>query len=194
MQTLETLKVGIAACRLCTARFGHEPQPVVFGCADAPIMQISQAPSKTVHQTGKPFNDASGRRLRGAWYGIADEVFYNPHNFYITSVGHCWPGKAKGGGDRPPPKICAETWLQREMDAVHNKLYVVIGRYAADVLFGKQPFVQLVFNSQTLRGKPAFVLPHPSPLNVKWFVDHPTFETQRMPQTARAVRQALGLE
>ncbi|MFR0985782.1 MAG: uracil-DNA glycosylase family protein [Frisingicoccus sp.] len=53
-------------------------------------MQISQAPSRTVHNTGKPFNDASGRRLRSEWYRISDETFYNPDNFYIVSIAHCY--------------------------------------------------------------------------------------------------------
>ena len=41
------------------------------------IMQISQAPSLNVHNTLKPFNDLSGKKLREKWYDIDDETFYD---------------------------------------------------------------------------------------------------------------------
>lgn len=187
------LKKDILSCRLCHQRFGFKPHPVVFGDFDAKIMQISQAPSQTVHRTLRPFSDASGQRLRHSWYRISDDAFYDPHNFYITSVAHCFPGKTPPGGDRPPPKICAKTWLWQEMALVQNQIYIIIGKNAADVLFPKQSFATLVFNNQSLQGKPAYVLPHPSPLNVKWFKDHPLFEAQRMPQIMAAVHHTLGI-
>lgn len=191
-QLCETLRQGILACRICAPRFGFKPAPVVFGHAHASIMQISQAPSATVHRTGKPFNDLSGQRLRHNWYEISDETFYNEDNFYIASLAHCFPGKTPSGGDRPPPACCAKLWLDREIEVVDNKIYVVIGGMAARYLFSKQDYNELIFSDNTLNGKPAYVLPHPSPLNVKWFIDHPTFETERMPVIHRAVQEALA--
>lgn len=190
----EAFKTQLLACRLCETRFGFAPHPVVFGNPAAKIMQISQAPSQTVHRTLRPFSDASGRRLRGQWYHISDDAFYNPLHFYITSVAHCFPGKTPSGGDRPPPKLCAKTWLAREMALVHNQIYIVIGKNAADILFPKLPFGQLVFQNQRLNGRPAYVLPHPSPLNVKWFKDNPAFENGRIQQVAAVVHRVLGLQ
>ncbi len=43
------------------------------GNRDSVIMQISQAPSQKVMETGKPFNDASGRKLLKDWYQITRE-------------------------------------------------------------------------------------------------------------------------
>ncbi len=189
----ERLRQEILCCRSCRDEFGFEPRPVFQGNIGSRIMQIGQAPSRNVHQTGRPFDDASGRKLREEWYQISDSEFYNPDNFYIVSVARCFPGKAPGGGDRRPPKRCAQKWLFREMELVDNALYILIGKYAADFFFPKKEFTSLVFGDQQLRGKPAFVLPHPSPLNVKWFLDHPEFDRRRVREIASAVHEILGI-
>ncbi len=187
----DELREEILACRLCEARFGFEPRPVFQGSAHSKIMQISQAPSQNVHRTGRPFDDASGRKLRGAWYGITPETFYNPDYFYIVSLAHCFPGKAPGGGDKLPPAVCAKTWLARELAVLDNRLYLIVGSVAARYFFPGEAFDSLVFGDRTLRGKPAFILPHPSPLNMNWLRDHPAFEQERLPRIREAIRQAL---
>lgn len=192
-KSFEQLRQEIAACRICREEFGHEPRPILFGNKNAGIMQISQAPSKKVHETGIPFNDASGRKLRHDWYRISDEEFYDPDNFYIVSTAHCFPGKAKGGGDRRPPKHCAERWLKREMELVENEIYIIVGGIASDLFFPGRKITELAFEDHEINGKPAYILPHPSPLNVKWFLDHPEFEKRRMPEIAEVVHRILNL-
>lgn len=194
MTEFHILKDEIKSCRICRSKFGFEPHPIVFGNENAKIMQISQAPSKSVHETYKPFNDASGKKLRGEWYEIEDEVFYNPDNFYIVSVGHCYPGKLPSGGDRQPPQICAKKWLTQELKAVNNKIYIVVGGVAANFFFPKQNFTSLVFENKQINGKPTFILPHPSPLNRKWFKDNPQFESKRIVEIRNCVRNVLHLE
>ena len=93
MTELEKLQAQLRACRHCEGML--EPRPVVHGNPGAPILQVSQAPGKKVHETGIPFNDASGRRLRQDWYQISDAQFYDPDLFYITSMGHCYQKKEK---------------------------------------------------------------------------------------------------
>lgn len=189
----EALQNQIRACRICRERFGYEPHPVVFGSRTAPVMQISQAPSRNVHQTLRPFDDASGRKLRRDWYRIADEIFYDPACFLITSTAKCYPGKSPGKGDRRPPAVCAETWLMREVELAENQIYILIGRYVADFFFPGQDFSALVMEDQELLGKKAYVLPHPSPLNLKWLKDHPDFEARRMPEIASVLHSVLGI-
>jgi uracil-DNA glycosylase family 4 len=188
MDGLEKLKTELFACRECRDLFGFEPRPVCMGNSGAKIVQVSQAPSTHVHNTGRSFNDVSGRRLRNEWYGISEEVFYDPDVFYITSVGHCYPGKSKNKGDNPPPKICARKWLVREIEMVRNEIFVLVGKAAADFFFPKSDFTDLVFSDQVIKGKPAYVIPHPSPLNVRWFKEHPEFEAERMAEIRNAVR------
>lgn len=189
----KALREQIAACRICREEFGYEPRPILFGNSNSKIMQISQAPSKKVHETGIPFHDASGKKLREEWYRISDEQFYNPDNFYIVSTAHCFPGKAPGGGDRRPPKHCAERWLKQEVELVRNEIYILVGGVAAELFFPDKKLTDLVFEDQTINGRPAYILPHPSPLNVKWFKDHPQFEQQRMPYIAEVVHRVLGI-
>ena len=69
---LDGLRGEIARCRLCrdmplkgmADRLPHEPRPVVVMSARARILIAGQAPGLRVHETGLPFNDASGDRLR----------------------------------------------------------------------------------------------------------------------------------
>jgi len=71
------LKSEILKCRDCKSKFGFEPIPIMFGCSSSKIFQISQAPSRNVHITKKPFDDATGKKLKYEWYKIEDEAFYN---------------------------------------------------------------------------------------------------------------------
>lgn len=190
---LETLKAELRECRDCRDIFGFDPRPVCMGNASARIMQVSQAPSVHVHETGRSFNDASGRRLRERWYDITDEIFYDPDVFYITSVGHCYPGRSKHKGDNPPPRPCAEKWLRREIPLVDNDIYILVGKAASDFFFPGSDFTRLVFDDHEVHGKRTYVIPHPSPLNVRWFKEHPEFEEERVLDVRKAVHDVIGL-
>jgi uracil-DNA glycosylase family 4 len=190
---LDILQKEIRNCRLCKDIFGFEPHPIVFGHNHSKIMHISQAPSQNVYHTGKPFNDPSGKRLREEWYHISDETFYNPDNFYIVSIAHCYPGKNPKGGDRLPPVSCAKRWLTQILPLVDNKIYLLVGRKASDFFFPKHNFTDLVFQDNEIYGKPAYVLPHPSPLNVKWFRDHPEFTQKRIIEIEKVIHSVLNI-
>ncbi len=192
-EKFEKLIGELRSCRDCEEKFGFEPHPVVMGNFDAKIMHISQAPSISVHKTMKSFNDISGKILRHEWYHISDEVFYDPANFYITSVGHCYPGKLPKGGDRLPPKECAEKWLAREIELTDSELIIIVGGKAAEFFFPKEDFKSLVFSDRTIKGKPAYVLPHPSPRNRKWLMDNPEFLNKRVKEISAEIHRVLGL-
>jgi len=192
MNKFEKLKKEILNCNICANNFGFDPHPIVFGKYNSKIMQISQAPSKNVHITLKPFNDHSGKKLINEWYCINEETFYNPNNFYITAMAHCYPGKSKSGGDRLPPKICATTWLMKEIEIIKNDLYIIIGSKSARFLFPDREYTSLIFETTFLNGKPAIVLPHPSPLNIKWFNDNPLFLKKRIFEIRETIHKVLG--
>lgn len=194
MSPFEQLKYEIQTCRVCAAQFSHEPKPIFQGMPSAKIMQISQAPSKKVMESGLPFHDMSGKKLKQEWYEISDEVFYQPEMFYISSIARCFPGRNQRNHDLPPVKACAQRFLNRELELVHPQLYLIIGSYAARYLFGReQTLEELIFHDQELMGKKAYVLPHPSPLNQKWLRDHPEFEQQRMPEIRSVLHKCLFL-
>lgn len=179
MNTFEKLKQDLLTCQACLDVLEYPPRPIFQGQQNSLIMQISQAPSRKVMESGLPFNDPSGEKLRNDWYQITKEQFYNSTNFYITSIGRCFPGKAKTG-DNPPPVACADRFLTRELELIEPQIYILIGSHAAKFFYPNESLEELIFNDHTYRGKPLFVLPHPSPLNRKWLKDHPQFETERM--------------
>jgi len=183
------LRKEINNCRDCKDIFGFEPNPVFSGNENAKILQISQAPSRSVHLTKKCFNDASGKKLR-RWYQISDDDFYNDDNFYISAIGHCYPGKGSAG-DKKPPKHCADKWLRKEIKIVKCKLIVLIGGYSAKYFFPKRSLSELIFKNQEIDGKIAIVLPHPSPLNQRWFKEHPDFESKRLPEIKNLIHDVL---
>jgi uracil-DNA glycosylase family 4 len=190
--TLEELQAKILSCRYCAQKFGFEPRPFVWGNSSAKIVQISQAPSLSVHKSGKPFDDVSGKKLIYKWYNISEKQFYDKNLFYITAISHCFPGKNSKGNDRKPPLICAKKWLEQELQLVDNKLYILIGSVAAKYFFPNVKFDELVYNENlTLRDKPAIVLPHPSPANRFWFVRHPDFEQIILPRVRQKLRQMI---
>ena len=185
------LRSSISSCRLCHQIFGYEPRPILWGEQKVKIFQLGQAPSRNVHITGKPFNDISGKRLR-QWYDIDEDTFYNPANIYITGVAHCFPGKNPKGGDNKPPKVCADQWVRQEIKLVEAEIYILIGSYASKLLYPKQKLTDLVFEDLEYNQKPAFVLPHPSPLNMRWLAKYPAFLEERMPLIRHKIHQLLA--
>lgn len=177
-------------CKLCEGVTGP---PFVWGAQEAKIVQISQAPSQIAIKNQKPWSDTSGSRLKYQWYQIPDKVFYNPKNFYITALAHCFPGKNKKGGDKKAPLICARTWLDKEISYLRPKLLIVIGKQAAQFLFPGKNYRQLILQNQTLNSIKCLVLPHASPANIKWLKDNPEFEEKRLPQIRKVIHQTLAM-
>ena len=169
----ERLILEIKKCSICKEKFGFEPHPIILGNVNSKIVQISQAPSATVHKTLMPFTDQSGKRLKYEWYQISDEVFYNPDNFYIAALSHCYPGKDK------------------KLEHINSKLYIIIGAKAAKVFFPNENFNELVFKNNYINDKLTLVLPHPSPLNIKWFKDHPKFMNERILEIRKIIKNIL---
>ena len=182
----------IRKCNICEDKFGFKPHPVVIGSATSKIVQISQAPSKMVDTILKPFTDQSGKKLKYEWYQITDEEFYNLDNFFITALAHCYPGKDKNGCDKAPPKICYEKWIKKELEYIDNILYIIIGAKAAKIFFPDEDYNDLIFKNNILFNKPAIVLPHPSPLNIKWFKDNPDFIKKRIIEIRKIINNTLN--
>lgn len=195
-ELLQQLRDQMKKCRRCQEEFGFEPRPITFGNPTAKIMHISQAPGRKVHEIGRPFSDLSGKTLRQDWYQISDEQFYNPDNFYFTTVGHCFPGKSlRGNYDRKPPKICYDLWTSKEIELMKEcELYLVVGSEAESRLFPKRKLSDLVYEDLSLNGKPCYVLPHPSPLNRIWMKNNPEFTEKRLAEIRKKIHEILKLD
>ncbi len=192
--SLESLLDEVRACNLCAASLPMGARPVLQVGASARIRIVGQAPGLKVHETGIPWNDASGARLR-QWMGVTDAQFYNPSRIAIIPMGFCYPGRA-ASGDMPPRPECAAAWHAR-LDAHLPRLglTLLIGRYAqAHYLRGrlKPTLAQTVQAWSEYLPSGYFPLPHPSPRNQPWLVKNPWFTQQVLPALQHAVRDALA--
>ena len=109
-ETAPELVRGIESCRLCAPDFArtataHKPRPVVWFRPGARILIAGQAPGLRVHEAGRPFWDASGRRLR-EWLGMSEDEFYDLTRVAVVPMAFCFPGYDKHGGDLPPRREC----------------------------------------------------------------------------------------
>ena len=181
MTSLNTLLHDIRACTLCEVHLPLGARPVVQAQTSARILIAGQAPGRKVHETGIPFNDASGDRLR-SWLGISREVFYNPQHIAIAPMGFCYPGTG-ASGDLPPRPECAATWRQPLLAHLkHIELTLVIGQYAqAYHLAGQYPSLTLAVSAWRDHWPHLMPLPHPSPRNQGWLKRNPWFETELLP-------------
>ena len=89
------------------------------------------------------------------------------------------------------PKVCYETWIKKELEYINNKLYVIIGAKAAKVFFPKENFNELIFKNNYINRKSTIVLPHSSPLNIRWFKKHPEFMENRILEVRKIINDVL---
>ena len=191
MDNLQQLLNEVAVCRLCESALPLGPRPVLRVAPEARILIIGQAPGLKVHNSGLPWDDPSGDRLRG-WLNIDREQFYRDARLGILPMGFCYPGKGKSG-DLPPRPECAPTWHERLLQQMPQiDVVLLIGqyaqkRYAGD---GEKSLTDRVRN-QSLNGR--FIsLPHPSPRNIRWFKQNPWFDEQLLPSFQRRIHPLLS--
>lgn len=186
------LMEDIKNCRVCEAHLPHGPRPVLQANPHARVLIAGQAPGRRVHESGVPFDDPSGVRLR-EWMGVSDVEFYDPSKIAILPMGFCYPGTGKSG-DFPPRPECAATWRDELLHKLPNiGLTLVIGQYAQ-----KWHLPHLQKNlTETVRqwsdyGPGVIPLPHPSPRNNIWLKKNPWFIDELLPELQRAVSRAFS--
>lgn len=79
------------------------------------------------------------------------------------------------------------------MKIVKNELYIIIGRSAAKSFFPEEKYDKLIFSDNILNEKKCLVLPHPSPLNIRWFKEHPEFEEYRINEIRKSIKKVLEI-
>lgn len=189
--SLAELLTQIRQCDLCHQHLSHGANPIVQAGESARLLIIGQAPGLRVHQTGIPWNDPSGDRLR-QWLQITPADFYNSEKVAIVPMGLCYPGKGKSG-DLAPRKECAPLWHSQIFQELPNiELTLVIGQYAQNRYLTSKPktLTETVKNWQ--RWNSMIPLPHPSPRNAIWLKKNPWFEAQVVPELrAKVAKLAL---
>ncbi len=191
---MDDLIAEIRACRVCAEALPHEPRPVVQLHAEARVVIVGQAPGTRVHESGVPFTDPSGDRLRD-WMGVDWDTFYDPAKVSIAPAGFCFPGLDAKGGDLPPRKECAPLWQARVFAAMpHVELIVLPGAYGQAHHLAKRRKRSLTETVRSWRdyGPRHFPLPHPSWRNNAWLKKNPWFDAEVLPDLRRRVAAALS--
>ena len=191
MTSLPSLLSEIRACTICTAHLPLGPRPVVQLSAKARVLIAGQAPGRKVHESGVPFDDASGNRLR-EWLGVTREVFYDPKQFALVPMGFCFPGTGRSG-DLPPRPECARAWREQLLGHLRQvELTLVLGQYAQTYHFGKSRSSLTDLVKSWRSHWPQMVpLPHPSPRNNLWLRRNPWFEAELLPPLRERVSELL---
>ncbi|MFT5352840.1 MAG: uracil-DNA glycosylase [Polyangiales bacterium] len=187
-ETLRNTLKQVRACEVCAKDLPLGPRPVVQVGARAKVIIIGQAPGTKVHESGVPWDDASGDHLR-EWLGVTKDVFYAAARFSILPMGFCYPG-AKGGGDAPPRPECAPLWHSPLLDfAPKGALLLLVGMYAQKYYLGKERKKTL---GDTVRAAEEYLprffpLPHPSWRSKHWMKKNPWFSSSILPSLQREI-------
>ena len=200
---LDALLRDVRACRVCieTPRgkpLPHAPRPVLRASVTARLAICGQAPGTRVHESGVPFTDPSGERLR-AWMGVSADEFYDQSRIAIVPMGFCFPGQDAKGGDLPPRRECAATWHEQVFAALPQvDLVLAVGAYAQAFHLGAargktlhETVVHWREHLAVARSPRILPLPHPSWRNNAWLTKNPWFEAELLPVLRREVRRLL---
>ena len=192
MGSFSSLLTEVRACTICEAHLPLGPRPVLQLHPKARVLIAGQAPGRKVHDSGVPFDDASGNRLR-EWLGVTREVFYDPQQIAILPMGFCFPGSGRSG-DLPPRPECAPAWRTQLLGQLrHLEMTLVLGQYAQAYHFGEasSSLTELVRSWRTYWPR-MIPLPHPSPRNNLWLRRNPWFESEILPSLRKRVSDVLA--
>ncbi len=168
VRLLTVLHRELAACTACNEMIG----PVVHGPAvPSSILLIGQAPGPREGSLGRPFAWTAGKTLF-RWFldalGASEERVRA--GVYFAAVARCFPGKAKGGGDRKPDPgeiDRCKTYLEREVRILSPNLVLPVGALAIEQVLGHRgPLAEVVGTSRRAKyhghETDVIALPHPS--------------------------------
>lgn len=193
------LSQEVASCVLCADTFAatatataHAPRPVVWFRLGARILIAGQAPGARVHESGRPFTDPSGDRLRD-WMGIGEDEFYDKNKVAILPMAFCFPGYNDRKADLPPPPICARTWRAPVIDALGEvRLTLLVGGYAQRWHLGAKAPVTDTVKGWRDHAPQVFPLPHPSWRNTAWLKKNLWFTQDLLPVLRARVQEVLN--
>lgn len=191
--TVSSLLRNIRACTICASALENGPNPVVQFAKSSRLVIVGQAPGVKVHESGVPWHDASGDRLRD-WTGLSLGEFYDPKKVALVPMGFCYPGKGRSG-DLPPRPECAPQWHDRVFDLlVEKRLVLLVGSFAQSRYLagaGAKKNLTDAVREFSSYGPSCFPLPHPSWRSGIWMKRNPWFEAEVLPPLRKAVRAAL---
>lgn len=192
--SLEPLLRDVRACAICADHLPLGPRPIVRMSPTARLLIIGQAPGTKVHESGIPWNDPSGDRLRD-WLQVDKEFFYDEGRIAIMPMGFCYPGRDPKGGDNPPRPECAPAWHDKLLAHLPGiALTLLVGSYAQKRYLGARAgktMTDSVRDFQTHLEGGFLPLPHPSWRTNAWQRKNPWFDETVLPELRSRVRKII---
>ena len=124
MSALSRLYQEIADCHRCDLAKGRSSVVPGEGADDADILFIGEAPGWHEDQQGRPFVGSAGQFLDE----LLASIGLKREEVYICNVIKCRPPKNR---DPLPIEIkTCQPWLDRQLELIHPKIIVTLGRYS----------------------------------------------------------------
>lgn len=194
VRRLNQLLKRVRACTECVDFLPLGPRPVVQASVGARVLIIGQAPGTAVHESGVPWDDKSGDRLR-EWLHMDRETFYDPDKVALIPMGFCYPGRKDKGGDNPPRPECAPLWHDKLLAQLPEiELTLLTGMYAQKYYLADRAKKTLTETVRAWRDyAPEYLpTPHPSWRSANFIKRNPWFETEVLPWLRGRVVDLLG--
>jgi uracil-DNA glycosylase len=190
---IQNLIEEIRRCTVCAPHLAAGPRPIVQFSETARLVIIGQAPGTRVHESGIPWDDASGERLR-EWTGLDTSEFYDAGKVALVPMGFCYPGTGSSG-DLPPRPECAPLWHDRVLGQLPaGRLTLLVGSYAQARYLPQAKRLSLTERVRSFASfGPAFLpLPHPSWRSTGWMARNAWFEADVLPELRKAVHDSMS--
>jgi uracil-DNA glycosylase len=159
VESLERHRELVRRCSRCFPEGGNAP--VVDVAKDVRVLLVGQAPGLTEAATRLPFTGPAGSRLEG-WFS---EAGVSRAEVYLSALARCFPGKARGGGDKVPGRAMLDNcrpYLLREFELLRPEAVVPVGGLAIRELLGIGRLSEAVGETFGRDGVIYVPLPHPS--------------------------------
>ena len=156
MSALSELCEEIAHCQRCEiAKYRTKAVPGE-GPEDAEIMFVGEAPGWHEDQQGRPFVGPAGQYLEQ----LLAFIDLKREQVYIANVIKCRPAANR---DPLPAEIqnCCQ-WLERQIEIIHPKMIVTLGRYSMAMFFPGKSISKIHGTAQKRDGVIYYAMYHPA--------------------------------
>ena len=156
MSALSELNEEIAHCQRCEiAKYRTKTVPGE-GPEDAEIMFVGEAPGWHEDQQGRPFVGPAGLYLEQ----LLASIGLKREQVYIANVIKCRP---TGNRDPLPIEIRnCQDWLERQIEIIHPKMIVTLGRYSMAKFFPGKSISKIHGTAQKQDNTIYYAMYHPA--------------------------------
>ena len=156
MSALSELHNEIAVCQRCDLYKYRTKAVPGEGSENAEIMFIGEAPGWHEDQQGLPFVGPAGQYLDN----LLVSINLKRGQVYIANVIKCRP---QGNRDPLPAEISAcRKWLDLQIEIIHPKMIVTLGRYSMAMFFSGKSISQIHGTAQKRDNIIYYAMYHPA--------------------------------